>query len=185
MVDSYVRAKKRKIHAGVVVATADFHDARLRDNSERYIVALSFNEKRNQLAESRTRAPHRLFLLLERNLNDDPKLNAAMYCALLEHGVGTSGILFCIVYRQAWSVLLCLYMCHFRPIHVLIFTIVSNLYETTNQSRIPYVSHLFSNAQYQRSTRELSIASHALQTFELDNEDSSSFRIAVCRQVTY
>lgn len=145
--DSCVRAKKRKIHADVVVATADFHDARLRDNSERYIVALSYNEKRNQLAESRTRAPHRLFLSFERNLDGDPKLNAAMYCALLEHSVGAREILFCIVYRQAWSVLLCLYMCHFRPVHVLIFTIVSNLYETTDQSRIPYASHLSSNAQ--------------------------------------
>ncbi|XP_076230300.1 uncharacterized protein LOC143176716 [Nomia melanderi] len=44
-----------------------------RDHSGRYVVALPFNEKREELGESRTRALHR-FRSLERKLERDPEL---------------------------------------------------------------------------------------------------------------
>lgn len=160
--DSYVRAEKRKIHADVVVAAADFHDARLRDNSERYIVALSFNEKRNQLAESRTRAPHRLFLLLERNLDGDLKLNAAMCCAMFIVRPGLyCFVCTCVTFGQCTCLSL-------RLCRICTKEAISPAFPTL-------VSFPATHSSSDRRASFLSAASRALQTFEFDNEDSSSF----------
>ncbi|CAK9798625.1 hypothetical protein ANTPLA_LOCUS1703 [Anthophora plagiata] len=59
-----------------------FKDNVQRDNTGRYIVALPFNEKKDQLGESRSRALTR-FLSLERKLERNPELKKA-YTAVID-----------------------------------------------------------------------------------------------------